>query len=154
MTRCCLFFDLRPRGSCRGKKQYVCAVCGAVHTQGTTRRRKSTPTTTATNGRKLIYLGLQHPYANSGGWQYLYRYVVMCALNRQLRTDEHVDHIDGDIRNNSLCNLRVIVARDHALRHLGHESFDVIAQHVDGLGFVELHDASTVTPSRNDQVPF
>lgn len=54
-------------------------------------------------GRKRVYLGkiggtgALHPLANSGGWQYVTRYLVARELGEgPLRTDEHVHHTDCD----------------------------------------------------------
>lgn len=56
-------------------------------------------------GRKRVYLDTSHPLANSGGWQYLSRYLVARELSKSaespntpvvLRSDEHVHHRNHD----------------------------------------------------------
>lgn len=86
-----------------------CDVCWAG-------RRSGVSTTTA-KPRKIIYLGVDHPYANSGGWQYLSRYLVMKEIGQRLHPDEHVDHIDLDKHNDQLSNLRVMLAKPHGKHH-------------------------------------
>lgn len=67
-------------------------------------------------GRAWIWLGLGHPLANSGGWQYLSRYLVMSDLGRVLRSDEHVHHRQSH-RDDSLSNLEVVLAEFHGRLH-------------------------------------
>ena len=64
-----------------------------------------------------MYLGVQHPYANSGGWQYRYRLAVAYALERSLRADEHVDHINGVVDDDRLSNLRLLTPELHGQLH-------------------------------------
>lgn len=72
---------------------------------------------TNSNGRLCITLGVGHPYANSAGWQYVYRYKMMNYLGRRLHRDEHVHHLDRDYNNNELSNLRVVGSSDHGTIH-------------------------------------
>lgn len=60
-------------------------------------------------GRWRVQLGKGHPYANSGGWQYLYRALVMFALDRPLAPQEQVHHVDEDRENDRLENLLVVI---------------------------------------------
>lgn len=118
---------LRPRGSCRGRRQWRCTDCGRVltadartgrpavhrrqpgHAAGHTRRDS--------RGRWCVYLGPSHPYANSGGWQYRSRLTCAVALGRMLRSDEHVHHVDGDRSNDALHNLEVLSVEYHGRLH-------------------------------------
>lgn len=68
-------------------------------------------------GRICVYLSPSHPYANTGGWQYRYRYRVMSALSRRLHPAEHVDHVDRDLAHDDLPNLRVLLISDHMRYH-------------------------------------
>lgn len=45
------------------------------------------------------------------------KYLVEVALNRKLAYDETIDHIDGDISNNKLTNLRIVDRRLHCYSH-------------------------------------
>lgn len=68
--------------------------------------------------RKIIYLGVNHQFANSGGWQYLSRYLVMRETGQLLRSDEHVDHINQDKLDDRLDNFRVMLAESHGRHHV------------------------------------
>lgn len=50
-------------------------------------------------GRRRVFLGIGHPLANSGGWQYLYRFRVAHDLGKLPPSDEHVHHVSGDRRD-------------------------------------------------------
>jgi hypothetical protein len=67
-------------------------------------------------GRVRVTLYKDHPYANTGSWQYRYRLIAMYALNRILLKNEHVDHIDR-ARGDDLSNLRVMSAEYHGRLH-------------------------------------
>ena len=68
-------------------------------------------------GRVRVYLGKDHPYANSGGWQWRSRFVVMEELGRKLRSDEHVHHINGDRSDDRIENLELLAAEYHGRFH-------------------------------------
>lgn len=121
----------------RQVQRWRCGSCGYHYANTVTRRRPGTSigtTSIDSRGRHWIYLGHGHRYANTGGWQYVYRYVVMVALGRVLRSDEHVHHIDGNLDNNELDNLEVVAAAYHGSIHASGIS---VARAVDGR-FVEL----------------
>ena len=40
-----------------------------------------------------MYLGVGHPYANTGGWQWRSRLVMQEVLGRKLHSTEHVHHV-------------------------------------------------------------
>jgi hypothetical protein len=44
-------------------------------------------------GRVRVYLGIGHPDANSGGWQWRARLVAQRKLGRRLHKSEHVHHL-------------------------------------------------------------
>lgn len=73
--------------------------------------------TTDSRGRRRIYLGKGHPYANSGGWQWLARYLLMVRLGRRLERWEHAHHRDRDRANDRARNLRVLEASAHSRLH-------------------------------------
>lgn len=58
----------------------------------------------------------------NGKWTYMHRWVMAGYLGRDLESDEHVHHIDGDKTNNDISNLRLMDAADH---HREHMSSDV-----------------------------
>lgn len=68
-------------------------------------------------GRAIIHLFVGHPFANTGGWQYLARYRVMYELNKTLRRDEHVHHIDTDRSNDDIQNLELLNCTYHGRLH-------------------------------------
>lgn len=69
-----------------------------------------------TLGYYYIYLP-KHELANGSGKVYMHRYVAAMKLGRPLATDEHVHHIDGNRANNSIENLEVLSATEHAKQH-------------------------------------
>lgn len=69
-------------------------------------------------GRKRIHLPKDDPRANSGGWQYLSRYIVMKQLNRVLHKDEHVHHKDHQKDHDDLHNFQVLLAESHGRHHV------------------------------------
>lgn len=132
MTSTCCSARLRNKG--RGR--YCCRSCGRYVSRrrlpnrcGTIRRDR--------RGRARIWLGRStswregwrpigapeaprvwvHPLANSGGWQWLSRYLVMADLGHLLRRDEHVHHRDGNWRNDLPANLLVLLAEYHGRLH-------------------------------------
>lgn len=68
-------------------------------------------------GRRRIYLGRGHEFANSGGWQWYARYRLMVRLGRRLAPFEHAHHRDEDRANDDPENLRVLPARRHGQLH-------------------------------------
>lgn len=58
-----------------------------------------------------------HPLANKAGKVYEHRYVMSLHLGRWLERDEVVHHKDKDRTNNSLENLELTNASDHAKLH-------------------------------------
>lgn len=48
-----------------------------------------------------------------------YRQLAEAVLGRQLRTAEHVHHVDGDHGNNHLCNLALVSPKEHKRLHMG-----------------------------------
>lgn len=114
----------------RGRKGWGCGVCRSTvsHTvvrHNLPRRAKSIPITyydghpvTVDNrGRRRVYLGVGHALANTGGWQYLSRYKVMCELQRVLGTDEHVHHQNLDKGCDTTDNYKVLLAERHGKYH-------------------------------------
>lgn len=61
-----------------------------------------------------------HPGATLLGGKYIYEYrlVAEALVGRPLRSDEIVHHIDGDVTNNNLSNLRVMSQSEHAKLHI------------------------------------
>lgn len=99
----------RPMNS-HGPSRFHCSTCGHSVSRknlilGLGKKARRTPCSYLdgypvhldSRGRKRVYLGLSHPLANSGGWQYVSRYLVARELaDGPLRTDEHVHHRDWD----------------------------------------------------------
>lgn len=105
-------------GVYRGRKRYRCSKCGHMDIDGKLLRHKRVIGDLSTvNGRVTIYLGPDDPMTNSDGWQYLARVIVMIEIGRVLRADEHVDHKDGDMTNNDVRNLRLLLDIEHGRHH-------------------------------------
>lgn len=92
--------------------------------------------------RWRVQLGKGHPYANSGGWQYLYRALVMFALGRPLAPQEQVHHVDEDCSADRLDNLVVLIPPSGVYReqwnHHGWRNPWIVAEWSDEQGrFIE-----------------
>jgi len=71
-----------------------------------------------TRGYVKVYMP-NWPSADSNGGVYEHRYVVECALGRQLKPYEHVHHKNRDKQDNRLENLEVVSGSKHAtITHL------------------------------------
>jgi hypothetical protein len=80
--------------------------------------------------RARATLPRQHPYANSAGWQYLARFLVMEALGDRLETAEHVHHDNGHALDDRLDNYLVLGAAYHG--RLEATRFLIAERHPDG----------------------
>ena len=58
-----------------------------------------------------------HPLAYSDGSVYCHRHVLSIQLDRWLVSGEHIHHIDANKLNNSISNLELLSASEHALKH-------------------------------------
>jgi hypothetical protein len=79
-----------------------------------------------------VNLGLSHPLANTGGWQYLSRYVVMLTIGERLHRDEHVHHINGNKLDCRRDNLEVLLAESHGRLHARKQSLYMLRDVVSG----------------------
>lgn len=81
----------------------------------------SYPVRADSRGRHRIHLGKfmgsTHPYANSGGWQYLSRYLIMKQISRKLRSDEHAHHSNLDKTDDRIDNYELLAATYHGRLH-------------------------------------
>ena len=68
-------------------------------------------------GRRLLYVGREHPMADTYGYVYEHRLVMAEVLGRMLEQDEHVHHIDVDPLNNTPGNLVVVTRSQHTTLH-------------------------------------
>lgn len=68
-------------------------------------------------GKYVFVVIRDHPMADSRGRLLEHRYVMAEHLGRTLRQDEVVHHKDGDIRNNSLANLELMLCGEHSKHH-------------------------------------
>lgn len=82
---------------------------------------KGFPVHRRNDGRWIVFLGAPHPWSDQAGNAYLYRFIVMTALHRHLRPDEHVHHIAEDLDDNlSLEQLELVLAEYHGSIHAYH----------------------------------
>jgi len=58
-----------------------------------------------------------HPNVQKYNWAVLHRVVVENHLGRLLDKDEHVHHIDENVNNNDISNLRVMSPSEHKKFH-------------------------------------
>lgn len=129
----CCNRPMNRHGTSANRQRYRCPLCHTVIIDGPLLRL---PTAYGhvyadARGREIIHLSVGHPFANTGGWQYLARYRVMYELNKVLRCDEHVHHVDLDISNNSIENLELVTATYHGCLHA---SAVALAGYRDALG--------------------
>jgi hypothetical protein len=68
-------------------------------------------------GRVRTFLGLGHPFANSGGWQWRSRLVVQEGVGRKLQKSEHVHHVNGNRADDRPDNLEVLACWYHGQVH-------------------------------------
>jgi hypothetical protein len=73
-------------------------------------------TTISYNGYVLVWVP-EHPKSFGGGWYYEHVLVAEKIMNRILRKDETVHHIDEDKTNNISFNLFVCCRRQHNKAH-------------------------------------
>mgnify|MGYP002073147721 CR=1 FL=1 len=60
----------------------------------------------------------EHDLANGAGKIYMHRYIAAMKIGRALLPNEHAHHKDGNKENNSLDNIEVLSAKDHAKLHM------------------------------------
>jgi len=68
------------------------------------------------NGYEVVY-DPTDPHAGSDGMVYVHRIIMSKTLGRPLLRNDHVHHLDGDRANNSLDNLELLSAAEHARKH-------------------------------------
>lgn len=90
-------------------------------------------------GRACITINKRHPYATSAGYQRLARFIVAESIGRELRPDEHIHHLNGDLTDDRPSNLALVSAEYHGRVH-GSALF--VARHRDGR-FVELEQSES-----------
>lgn len=76
------------------------------------------------NIRKLIKKGTydyalvpEHPKATANGYVLYHRVVMENSINRMLKDDEEVHHIDRNPHNNDLSNLQLVTKEEHRKIH-------------------------------------
>lgn len=109
----------KPMHANGGRQRRVCAVCGKSVSYSALLPRQTIDGFKVSHlgDRKIVHIGKSHPYANSGGWQYVSRYNVMKELGRRLTTDEHVDHVNLNKQDERLENYQLLLAESHGQRH-------------------------------------
>lgn len=72
------------------------------------------------DGYPRVALCRRHPFANSGGWQYLHRYLLMRSLGERLSSEEHAHHSNGAPKDSTnVRDLHVMGVIDHGVYHRG-----------------------------------
>lgn len=77
------------------------------------------PVWTAEDGRACVTLHVQHPFANSAGWQRLYRFLILESLGLEHGLDsmDHVHHVNGEKLDDVIDNLEVWSCEYHGSHH-------------------------------------
>lgn len=135
LSACCAS-PLRNKGWARGgdRVRFCCTTCGKYESSRkppagrlrlaligdqwkviTSNLSGFLPVTTDSRGRLRVQLGVGAPFANSGGWQYVSRFIVMQALGRPLRRDEHCHHLTSGIE--ALDEYELLLAEYHGSLH-------------------------------------
>lgn len=70
-------------------------------------------------GYATVQLGVGHPWANSGGWQYLHRILMFEEVGAHLDTHLHVHHRNGDKLATDPAELQVMHDTEHGRYHYG-----------------------------------
>jgi hypothetical protein len=66
----------------------------------------------------LYFIDVEHPLATgNSGRVYLHRHLASIHSNKWLSSSEHVHHKDGNKLNNSIDNLEILSAKEHAALH-------------------------------------
>ena len=81
------------------------------------RRRNGAPVRTRIFVGQYIKDGYRFVLVGTRTYEPEHRIVMARFLHRQLRSDEHVHHIDGDTLNNSPSNLQIVTASEHLRIH-------------------------------------
>ena len=68
-------------------------------------------------GYVYVWVGLDHPLANSRGYATEHRLVMSASLSRPLTRSEIVHHLNGDKTDNRLDNLELSDRRSHPTKH-------------------------------------
>lgn len=100
------------------------------------------------NGYPAVYLRKSHPLANSAGWQYAARAVVMQATGERLHRSENVHHSDGNKLNCQRNNLEVWLEQKHGKYHADRQLMYMLRDRITGR-FLNKLDTQF-----NDGVPF
>ena len=69
-------------------------------------------------GYYIRFLGHKHPWARKSGYVLEHRYQAMLSMGRLLLPNEVVHHVDHDITNNTMSNLRVMDRTKHIRHHV------------------------------------
>lgn len=72
---------------------------------------------TASNGYRLLRVGVGHHLADVRGYAYEHRVVAERVVGRPLRKGEHVHHINGNKLDNRPENLEVLSVSHHRAQH-------------------------------------
>jgi hypothetical protein len=70
------------------------------------------------NGYMYIYKP-KHPNSKQNGCILLHRYLMSEYIKRPLKSQEYVDHIDGNKLNNDIKNLQILTPLKHNQKHRG-----------------------------------
>ena len=68
------------------------------------------------NGYILVWVP-EHPKAFAGGWYYEHVLVIEKEMDRMVKTNETIHHIDEDKTNNQTYNLFICSRREHDKAH-------------------------------------
>lgn len=65
----------------------------------------------------FYFIDKNHPLANKSGKVYYHRHLISLSLNRWIKSNEIVHHINGNKQDNTLTNLQLMNSSDHRKLH-------------------------------------
>jgi len=104
------------------RKGMLCKPCAQKRAENTQRFKKGVEHPRWNGGRYIrdgyiFILKPEHPFANNHGYVREHRLIMEKLLERRLRNEEVIHHIDGNTQNNWVDNLRLFANESQHAKH-------------------------------------